>query len=187
MNRILVAFATREGHTERIAHHVARGLEDRGCVVRLINLTAHDEEAGADDYDATIIAGSVHRGRQCPELTGFIMRHGPAIRARPSAFLSISLSAASHDKKEREALDELVRHFLFDIGWQPDYTEHVAGAICDRQLGVIEQFVLHRAAEMHGESLHPSGNTEFTDWAKLDAFIARFAKKLESQVRQAAE
>jgi len=175
MKRILVAFATREGHTEKIAHHVARGFENRGCVTRMINLSAHDPEAGADDYDATVILGSVHRGRHDPVLTGFIMRHGPAIRSHPSAFLSISLSAASHDQKEQHALDELIRHFLFDLGWQPDFIESVAGAICDRQLGMIEQFILHRAAEAHGEVLHPSGTTEFTDWVKLDAFIKRFA------------
>ncbi len=62
MARVLVAYTSKEGHTEHIAHHVARKLEDLRQVTRLINLTLHEGEAGADDYDASIIAGSIHRG-----------------------------------------------------------------------------------------------------------------------------
>ncbi len=180
MKRILVAFASNEGHTEHIAHHVARRLEDRGLIVRLINLKSDGSEAGADDCDATIIAGSIHRGRHDALLSGFLMRHGPAIRQHPSAFLSVSLSAASHDREEIAALDELVQKLLFELGWHPDAIEHVAGAILDRQLNMIEKFILHRAAESHGEVLDPSGNTDFTDWGRLDEFVDTFASTIET-------
>ncbi len=178
MKRILVAFASKEGHTERIAHHVARRLEDKGAIVRLINLKTDNSEAGADDCDATIIAGSLHRGHHDASLAGFLMRHGPAIRQHRSAFLSVSLSAASHDREEIAALDELVQRFLSELGWQPDAVQHVAGAILDRQLSMIEKFILHRAAEAHGETLHPSGNTEFTNWERLDAFVDEFSRSV---------
>jgi len=178
MARVLIAFASREGHTELIAHHVARKLEDRRHMVRLINLTAGEGEAGADEYDAAIIAGSIHRGNFAGELTSFLMRHGPAVRSHASAFLPVSLTAASHDPHEVAALNEIAQRFLFEAGWQPDFVEHVAGAVYDRQLNLIERTVLHSIMRQHDEEPDQSGTTVLTDWARLDEFVGEFAAKL---------
>lgn len=178
MARVLVAYASKEGHTEHIAHHVARKLEDLRQVTRLINLTSHEGEAGADDYDASIIAGSIHRGAFAAELTSFLMRHGPAIRSHPSAFLTVSLSAASHDDDELAGLAEIADRFLFEAGWQPDFVEHVAGAVHDRQLNLIEKVVMHSVVRQHGQEPDAAGNTEFTDWRQVDRFVKDFSQKL---------
>lgn len=178
MSRVLLAYASTEGQTEHIAHYVARKLEDVGNVTRLINLMSHEGEAGADDYDATILASSIHRGGFAQELTSFLMRHAPAIRSHTSAFMTVSLSAASHDPQEIAGLNEIADRYLFEAGWQPDFVEHVAGAVHDRQLNVIERTVLHAIVRQHGEEIDPSGNTEFTDWKRLDNFAREFAAKL---------
>ncbi|MBU2580669.1 MAG: hypothetical protein KJ622_02990 [Alphaproteobacteria bacterium] len=178
MARVLVAFASREGHTELIAHHVVRQLEDRGHLTRLINLTRHEGEAGADDYDATIIAGSIHVGSFAPEVLGFLMRHGPAVREHVSAFLPVSLSAASHDDAEIAAINEIADRFLFEAGWQPEFVEHVAGAVYDRELNAVERTVLHMIMRQHETVPDPSGSTVLTDWGRLDEFIGAFAAKL---------
>lgn len=178
MARVLIAFASREGHTELIAHHVARQLENRGHLTRLINLTQHDGEAGADDYDASILAGSIHVGSFAPELTGFLMRHGPAVREHVSAFLAVSLSAASHDEAELAAINEISDRYLHEAGWQPDFVEHVAGAVYDRQLNTVERRVLHTIMRQHDTEPDPSGSTVLTDWTRLDEFIGAFANEL---------
>src|SRR5690606_9112113 len=98
MLRFLIAYASREGQTDKIAHHIAHRLENDGALIRLIDLKARETEAGADDYDAMIIAGSVHVGRFDPALSSFVMRHGEALRRCPSAFLPVRLSAASHEE-----------------------------------------------------------------------------------------
>ena len=59
MKRILVAFASREGQTEKIAHHIARRIEDKGLATRLVNLNKGSSDEGADDCDAVILAGSI--------------------------------------------------------------------------------------------------------------------------------
>ncbi|MCH9807451.1 MAG: hypothetical protein K0U74_06955 [Alphaproteobacteria bacterium] len=178
MARVLLAFASQEGHTERISHHVARKLEDLEHVVRLINLTNHDGEAGADDCDASLLAGSVHRGCFAMELSSFLMRHGPAIRSHASAFLPVSLSAASHNQCEIDAVGEIADRFLFEAGWHPDYVEHVAGAVQDRQLNMVEKVVMHSILHQHGEEADPSGDTVLTNWEKLDRFVKKFAARL---------
>lgn len=175
MRRVLVAFASQEGQTNHIAHHVARQLENRGLLVRLIDILEGGTEAGADDCEAVILAGSIHRGNYHDALSSFIMRHGPRLRAVPSAFLSVSLSAASDDAGEQAAIDEIARRFLSENGWAPDRVKQVAGALHDRELGYVVRQVLHSILDSKGVARHPSGNTEFTDWSDLDQFVAEFA------------
>jgi menaquinone-dependent protoporphyrinogen oxidase len=178
MRRVLVAYTSLEGQTELIAHHVARKFEDKGFLVRLIDILADRTEAGADDCEAAVIAGSVHRGSFDAELSGFIMRHGPALRTVPSAFLPVSLSAASDDRSERAAVDEIARRFVAESGWAPECILHVAGAVHDREMNFLERQILHAIVDSKGVARHPSGSTEFTDWRELDAFLADFAKRI---------
>jgi menaquinone-dependent protoporphyrinogen oxidase len=178
MHRILVAFTSREGHTGHIAHHLARQMEDKKLLTRVVDVTAGETEAGADDCDAAIIAGSVHRGRYDPALAGFVLRHGPVLRRVPSAFLSVSLSAASDEPNERAAIDEIAQRFLAEAGWAPDTVLHVAGAGHDRSIGVLERFALHTILGQRGAEPRPAGDAELTDWAALDNFVRDFLGRL---------
>lgn len=182
MPRYLVAFVSREAQTEKIAHHVARRIEDDGSLVRLIDIAARESEAGADDCDAILIAGSVHLGKFDQPLSAFIIRHGEALRRCPSAFLPVSLSAASHEETERAAVDEIAQRFVAELGWRPDAVYHVAGAIHDRRLNPPERVVLHAIADSKGVERHPSGDTEFTDWGALDAFVQSFEAFVQTRL-----
>jgi menaquinone-dependent protoporphyrinogen oxidase len=106
------------------------------------------------------------------------MRHAPALRRVPSAFLSISLSAASLEPTERAAVDEIAQRFLAEVGWMPEEVLHVAGAVHDRSVNVIERFVLHTILRQHGVEPRTTGDTELTDWAAINAFVRDFLARL---------
>jgi menaquinone-dependent protoporphyrinogen oxidase len=180
MQRFLVAFISQDGQTEKIAHHIARKLEDAGSLVRLIDVGARETEAGADDCDAVIIAGSMQRGRFDAKLSSFIMRHGEALRRCPSAFVSVSLMAASHEPSERAAVDEIVQNFLAELGWKPDEVCHCAGAISDRRLGFIERTALHAVLDGGSDERPVVTEKELTDWVALDGFVRGFAARAAS-------
>jgi len=186
MHRILVAFASREGQTDHIAHHIARQIENNKLLTRLVDVRSGETEAGADDCDAAIVAGSVHRGRYDPALANFVMRHATALRQVPSAFLSISLSAASVEPTERAAVDEIAQRFLAEVGWLPETVVHVAGAVHDRNVNMIERFVLHTILRQHDVEPRSTGDTDLTDWLAIDAFVRDFLARL-SAVRAASE
>lgn len=178
MKRVVIAYASREGQTEKIARHIAHYLERRDLAVRLIDLGAGETEAGADDCEGTIVLASIHRGRTERSLSSFLMRHGHTLRRCPSAFVSVSLSAAALDPKERIALDEITQSFLHEVGWQPDKLLHAAGAIHERDLGLVERFAIHRLIEHKHLAVERSGDTEFTNWSEIDEFAASFAKTI---------
>ncbi len=180
MQRFLMAFVSREGQTERIAHHVARFLEDRGALVRLIDVTARESEAGADDCDAIIVAGSLRRGRFDPELLGFILRHGSSLRDCPSAFLPVS--AASLDDSERRLVDEATQKFLAEAGWMPNEICRL-DAVASKS--VLDGFSLTSILE--GEDTdRRSAEPEPPDWTALDEFVRAFLVKVRAAARAAS-
>ena len=103
------------------------------------------------------------------------MRHAPALRRGHSAFLSVSVSAGSHNRADLQAVDEVVQGFLYELGWHPDCIEHVAGACAS--LSAIGR--PRGSACWDLLSAEPTRETELTDWAKLDAFIASFAAQMK--------
>ncbi|MEW5965210.1 MAG: flavodoxin domain-containing protein [Pseudomonadota bacterium] len=183
MKRILLAHASREGQAERIARHVALGLERRGLAVRLIDVGAGETEAGADDCEGAILVASIHRARFDPRLASFLMRHGATLRKCPSAFLTVSLAAASHDAKDRLALDEIAQGFLHESGWHPDVVLHAAGAIHERELSLTQRYAVHTIVAEKHLALDSSGDTEFTDWLDIDRFVADFAARVTGSTK----
>lgn len=174
MLRFAVAFSSQEGQTERIAHHVAREIENRGAVARLVNVQDPEDCAQVGDYDAAIIAGPVHMGAHGAPLTAFIAKHAERLNQVHSAFLSVSLAAASDDPAERKGAEAAAETLCQETDWRPDTTLLVAGAVHDRQTGFFKRLVLHAILRRKGVALNPSGDTEFTDWETLDAFVRDF-------------
>lgn len=180
MPRFLIAYASREGQTERIARHIADRLGTGGHDTLLLNIGSGASEAGIETCQAAIIAGSVHLGRHEPAMAGFLMRHGPLLRRVPSAFVCVSLSAASRDPADLAAVDEITSSFLYEAGWQPDVIEHAAGAVRDSRLGLFDRFTVQAVMMEKEIPADGSGETELTDWARLDRFVTAFAARAGS-------
>jgi menaquinone-dependent protoporphyrinogen oxidase len=63
MNLISVLYATREGHTARIADRVAAGLIARGLNAEVKNVRDKDAVPDLSRYAMVILAASVHAGK----------------------------------------------------------------------------------------------------------------------------
>ncbi len=187
MKKVLIACAGREGQTPAIAEALARRLSAEGLapVVRdLSGRVAAEEAAGAWDYDATLLAAPVARGGLPAELSGFFMRHAVDIRSRPSAFVTVSLLAASHDAHELAGLREVADRFLFELGWHPECVEHVAGAVSDKQREMLamagDAGAVVAPPSMTGmmSPVAGAGSSDITDWPAIDRFVKRFSRFL---------
>ena len=104
--RILIAYASLEGQTARIASTIAEQLRARGHVVEVRDVTA-GVDTGASD--ALIVGASVHYGSHPRWLRAALRGSRDALATRPGAFFSVSLSANP----------EYARKFLRQVCWQP--------------------------------------------------------------------
>src|SRR5512144_1213157 len=89
----LILYATRHGHTAKIAGRIAETLGRRGVQPDVWQLREGIDQP-PDAYDGVILAASVHDGRHDPAVEAYARRHAEALARRPAAFLSVSLTAA---------------------------------------------------------------------------------------------
>lgn len=168
--RILIAYATTDGQTRKIARFAADHLTGLGPSVEL--LAAADAE-GLDlaRFDAVILAGSLHAGGFQKALTAFAKANAAVLDTKPTIFLPVSLSAAGDDAEDWQGLDACTAQFLTETAWHPGRIEHVAGAFRFTEYDFFRAWAMRRIAAAKGEVVDPHANKEYTDWDALTAAL----------------
>ncbi len=169
MASVLIVHASQEGQTIRIAEHLARVLAQRGHDARIAPATPFPGLAGSAGI---VIAASIHMGRHPHGLVRAVRAHRAVLLQLPSAFLSVSLSAAVGDDAHRRLADGYLREFLASTRWRPDLAATAAGALRFSRYGPFKRRFMQRLARREGL---PGHETEFTDWDEVRAFGEAFA------------
>lgn len=172
----LLVYGTTEGQTQKIAEFVSSHLTQHGHqtrVVNAINATAASEDPR--EFDAVIIAASLHAGRYQSSITHFVSKQLAAIDARPNAFLSVSLAAASDDHDDIQGLERCVDNFKQQTGWTPQRIHHVAGAFRYTAYDFLKRWAMKYIAYRKGAPTDTSLDHELTDRADLARFIDEFS------------
>lgn len=191
MKPVLVAFATREGQTRKIAEHIADTIRARGDEAELLDLgsgTRIDLDLTA--YAAVLLAASVHLGRHEREMVEFVKAHHDQLEKVPTAFLSVSLSeagvedmTATFDSRAKAAIDvkKTLDDFCHQTGLHPSRVWPVAGALMYSEYGALVRFVMRRIARRAGQSTDTTHDHEYTDWKGLHRFVDALMMELEDE------
>ncbi|BCH00291.1 hypothetical protein MesoLj131c_22360 [Mesorhizobium sp. 131-3-5] len=168
---ILIVYGTTEGQTGKIAARTATRIRERGHQVELRDSAAPASDLKLGHFDAFIIAASVHQEHHQETVTNFVFAHHDALSNKPSAFISVSLSAALRDHKTQA--QKYVDHFVSVTEWQPSMTLLLGGALRFNKYDYFqEQFV--KFVVMKSGDPSPERDHEFTDWNALADFADRF-------------
>lgn len=187
MTKVLILYATREGHTRRIADHLAGGLGALGLDPEVVN--AQDLPLGfsLNGVDGAIIAGSLHQGTHEDELTRAVRAHHQELNRIPTVFLSVSLSEVGAEDPNRTPelrakaqadVQRCINEFTAATGWTPGSSRGVKGALPYRQYNPIVRFVMQRISRAEGGDTDTCRNYEYTDWKALDALAVDFAHQV---------
>jgi len=195
MKPFLIVYATREGHTRLIAQHMAEYLRERSVAVDLYDARDSANAPRLNRYAGVLLAASLHLARHEPEMQRFIERERNTLAELPTAFLSVSLSAAGAQDPARapeyrlRVLRELRKcaESLFDkTEWRPGQTEYVAGALMYTHYNPIVRWVMKRIARKEGASTDTAHDHVYTDWKALDRFVDGFVESLEPEILAAS-
>jgi len=193
MKPIGVLYATREGHTRRIAEFVATGLRVRGFKADVRDV-ADGARVDLAQYHAAILAASVHAGKHEREMVRFVREHHAALDSVPTAFLSVTLSeagaeraSATSDERARFAADvhNVIDTFFKQTGWQPKRVKPVAGALLYSKYNFFVRFIMKRIARKAGADTDTSQDYEYTDWRALELFIDELCSEISRTGRAA--
>ena len=175
---VAIVYASTHGHTGKIAARIADIMRAEGLDVEVAEIgDTADHIIRA--CDAVLVAGSVHRGSHQPQLVEFAKRHRHLLQERPSAFVSVSLTAADEqDAEMRAETRRMVDEFVEDTGWTPNRTATVAGALQFSKYSPFERLVMRLIARRHGTEIDPWEDLELTDWKAVDQYTQQLVRQL---------
>lgn len=179
--RFLILFSTTEGHTRELCQFAARVLREAGFQATLEEATpATSAKVLIAEYDGVLLAGSLHVGRFQPGLVELARFHHDVLAAKPSAFVTVSLSAAGHNPEDWEGLEDCVRRFQHETLWTPDSIHHAAGAIRYSRYDFFKRLALKHIARERGMKTVTSRDYDLTDYDALRQFVLAFAKQTQA-------
>jgi menaquinone-dependent protoporphyrinogen oxidase len=176
MARILVFYATTDGHTARIAEAIAGTLRTHGAIVDVVEArSAAGAQPDPADYTAVVVAASVHAGRHQRSVTKWVRAHARVLDGRQTAFVSVCLGVLQSDPAVQHAVAATVVRFTAETGWNPGVTKVVAGALLYTRYRWLTRMMMKGIAGKAGGATDTSRDYDYTDWQDLERFSARFA------------
>ena len=172
---LLIAYATTDGTTARIAEHIANAARAAGSTATVVDAAALPRDFDPRRYDGILVGASMHAQGYQRAVTRSVRRYRDVLRSRPSGFFSVCLSVLSKNPEERNASRRIAEEFPEQLGWKPDVVEIVAGALTFSRYGFWRTWVMKRIAQKEMGAVDATRDTVFTDWDALDRFARAFA------------
>jgi len=175
MKKILAVYGTAYGQTEKIVRRLAATLGERGMAVTACKADALPPGFTPDGYDGSLVAASIIGGRHQAYVRGFVRAYRLWLDATPSAFVSVSGSAANATPAKQAEARRYVTEFLRETDWQPRITATFGGAMAYTRYGFFLRWMTKLVSRRNGGPTDTSRDHEFTDWAAVDRFAAELA------------
>ena len=178
MCEIPIFFATTDGQTRRIAERLAADIRAMG----LSSLAMDMASPASADVDwtavrAVLVGASIHGSKHQAVAADFVNKHAPRLNAVPSAFFSVSMSAASADLRTVAAAEHLAREFVRERHWRPDRVDCIAGRLAYTRYGWLKRRIVRMAARSIGVPVDLSRDHEFTNWRQVDRIAADLVRR----------
>jgi menaquinone-dependent protoporphyrinogen oxidase len=181
MKKVLIAFATREGHTAKVANRICERLSEAAVAVQLVDVsdTTQADDIDLGSVDLIVCGASMHAGGLESEMVDFLNRNKGQIEAKPRSFFLVLLSAATKDPElRRKWLSDAATRMNEQLTIRFDDCEMVAGALAYSKYSLPMRWVMKRIARQAGESTDTSQDYEYTDWNQVDRYARRLLDAL---------
>jgi menaquinone-dependent protoporphyrinogen oxidase len=180
--RILIVYGSTEGHTRELAEFISSVLREDGQEVIVRDAAGKEQMPDPRIYDLVFLAASLHVGRYQAPLSEFARAYRETLNAKPSAFISVSLSAAGENPDDWEGLEQCLARFLSETMWKPKAVHHAAGAIRYSQYDFFKRLALKFIAARRGHSTVTSRDYDLTDYDALKTFVMNFVRQQAREI-----
>ena len=180
--KLLIAYASNEGQTAKIAHRIEHYLQNRGEDVDVADVSAIPPNFSIGSYDGVMVAAPVYAQKHPYIASQFVQTHPHSLNTVPSIFVSVSLAAADSKLETQAAAKRLAQTFLERTGWKPTHTECVAGALAYTHYGFFKRMMLHWIMRRAGVKTDTSKDYEYTNWKAVEELAERFLAMVRDPV-----
>ena len=180
MGDILILYGTSEGHTAKVAKHLAQLARLRDYSVALREVKELTPDFKLESYQAVVIGASIHAGKYQSEVKDFIEHNSASLKHIPSAFFSVCLTAAQTGEQTKLQVSQYIKQLLDDTNWQPLKIGSFSGALLYTQYGFFKRYLMKMMAKKNGGDTDTSRDYVYTDWNGVEQFMDEFLTSLES-------
>lgn len=168
MAKILILYASTDGHTRKIGKRLQQVIEQQGHQVTLVSV---DDVSRLDlqTFDKIVIGASIRYGKHSPKITEFINRNKLLLDSKPNAFFSVNI-VARKPEKSRPDTNPYLRKFLKQITWQPGELAVFAGKLDYPSYGFFDRLMIRLIMFVTKGPTDPKAVIEFTDWQQVESF-----------------
>ncbi len=142
MSHILIAYDTTEGQTREIAQRIADAVASAGHEVELDDIRKLPSRVSIGQFDSVIVGASIHLGKHSKRFSEFVTEHLQDFERIPSAFFSVSLSAAVANEEKQDEAETYVTDFLERSGWHPNTTATFGGGLLYREYWFLKRWIV---------------------------------------------
>jgi len=183
MANVLVAFATHDGQTRKVAERIATVLRVHNHAVELLDLGRPPPETlDLSQFQAVLLGSPIRAQRYLRPVVRFVQSHRTELERLPTLFFSVGLAVLSRTGDGRAQTMRIVERLVAETGWHPQRVELVAGALPYTRYNFLVRFVMRRISRKEGGDTDTSRDYEYTDWAAVDRFAAEFVDEVAGPV-----
>ena len=169
-SKIAIVYATRDGHSERIAQRIAARLGDSGATS--VGSLLWSPPPAFDAGTVVIVAVlAVRYGRVLPEGAKFLTAFAGQERAPPLALAIVNLVARNAQRRTPET-NPYLRNTLARHGLKPALATAFAGRLNYPKYRFFDKQIIRLIMAMTGGPTDGVSDIEYTDWAQVDGFAA---------------
>ncbi|MFF6995518.1 flavodoxin domain-containing protein [Streptomyces sp. NPDC008313] len=164
--KVLVAYGTTNGSTERIAEEVAGVLRTEGLTAEAL---AARSVTDLDPYDAVLVGGALYAGRWHRDARRFVRRHRAALIGRPVWFFSSGPLDATASERDIPPVPGVKRAMA-----TLDVNDHVTfgGCLSDGAKGRMARMILRSGK-----------GGDFRDFAAVKSWATEVAEQIRGAPR----
>ncbi len=192
--KILIAYGSRYGSTEEIAHSMAEILANAGLGTQLLDLrrTKQKDWPPLTSFDGVLVGSGIKIGRWTKEVTVFLKTHADELkRLKPKGLVVgvfVSCGMASTPGQQEEARRKYLKEVLTNIGIIDAVSTYDAfGGVYDLSpsapIGFLDKRMLSVAAKQmakDGTPLTEGARNDLRDWDQIRTFTEHFAQLVKA-------
>lgn len=168
MAKILILYATTDGHTRKIGQRLQQVIEQQGHQATLVSMN-DEARLDLDAFDKIVIGASIRYGKHSPKITDFINRNQRLLESKPNAFFSVNIVARKPEKNQ-PGTNPYLRKFLTKIDWKPRELAVFAGKLDYPKYRFFDRLMIRFIMWITQGPTDPKTVIEFTDWRQVEAF-----------------
>lgn len=168
MNKIVIIYATTDGHTREICSRLLDIIEKNDNVVTMIPIE-EVSELDLDAFDKIVIGASIRYGKHNVKVYEFINKNTQILDKKPNAFFSVNVVARKAEKNQPDT-NPYLKKFLLQIPWKPKELAVFAGKIDYQKYKFWDRFMIRLIMWITKGPTDPKTNIDFTNWDQVNKF-----------------